>query len=86
MKKIIGILRPFELVQNFYVYEDGNKIDFAEINVDDINNTILRFSEEYEIYNVELTGPKKYAQGIKKQLEEAEMSKYSENKLKIDLV
>ena len=27
MKKIIGILRPFDLVKTLYVYENGNKID-----------------------------------------------------------
>lgn len=45
MKKIIGLLRPFDLNQTFYVYEDGNKLGITQTTVDGIPDTVLALSE-----------------------------------------
>ena len=42
MKKIVGVLRPFDLYQTIYIYEDGNQIDAFESTIDDLPNNILK--------------------------------------------
>lgn len=86
MKKIVGVLRPFDLKQNFYVYENGNKIDAATPTVDEINSTVLAFVEKYDIEQLDLVGPKQYAKGISKKFQEAELNKYNQNKIVINLI
>lgn len=86
MKKIIGILRPFDLEQTFYVYENGNKIDMAHPTIEEISDTILSFVEKYNISQVDLTGPKQYSKGISNKIKEAEMSKYNKNSLEINII
>lgn len=84
--KIIGILRPFDLEQSFYVYENGNKIDMAYPTIDEVNDTIFTFVEKYNITQVDLTGPKQYIKGISKKIKEAEFSKYNKNSIQINLI
>ena len=84
MKKIIGIINPFLNNHNFYVYEDGNKIDAIDININNINN-IFKLIEEYDIQQIDLTGPKAYTAGIKKQLLETNLTKYNKE-LEITLI
>lgn len=86
MRKIVGVLRPFDYQQQFFVYEDGNKIDSAETPVDNIPETILNLTQKYDITQVDLTGPKQYARGISQKIHEVEQTKYSENKLEINLI
>ncbi len=84
--KIVGILRPFDRRQNFYVYKDGNKVDKISVTLDEMNNSIFALSEKYQITRLDLTGPKQYARGIAKQLQEAEMIKYEKNILEINII
>jgi len=44
MKKIIGIIHPFDIYQTFYVYEDGNKLEITYTKIDDIPDTVLELS------------------------------------------
>lgn len=86
MKKVIGILRPFDRRQNFYVYEDGNRLEARQPTVDEITDTVFALCDKYDITQVDLTGPKQYNRGLKKKIEIAEMQKYSENKLTINII
>lgn len=86
MKKIVSVLRPFAMAQNIYVYEDGNKIDLVSASMDNLETEIFALIEKYDINQVELVGPKGYAKGIKKQIENAEMAKYNINKIEINLI
>ena len=86
MKKIVGVLRPFDLEQSFYVYENGNKIDMANPTVDEINEIIFSFVEKYDVSQIDLTGPKQYSKGISKKIKEAEVLKYNKNSLIINLI
>ena len=45
MKKIIGIIHPFDLQQLFYVYEDGNKIAATNTTIDNIPELICNLSK-----------------------------------------
>lgn len=86
MKKIVGVLRPFDLEQSFYVYENGNKIDMAHPTVDEINEVVFSFIEKYNIFQIDLTGPKQYAKGISKKIKETEMLKYNKNSIEVNLI
>ena len=86
MKKIIGIVRPFDIAQTFYVYEDGNKIDIMSIPIEQMENHILNLCEQYEITQVDLTGPKQYIKGIQERVQKAELTKYNNNKININII
>ena len=53
-KKIIGLLQPFDLKQNIYVYEDGNKIEIIETKVDNFTSEMLQLINKYKIEDIEL--------------------------------
>lgn len=89
MKKIIGLIKPFDLHQNFYVYdsevEEGAMVR-EQCSMQEVSNEVLKLSEAYETFQVDLTGPRLYTEKIKKDIEKAEMTKYSQNKLEINLI
>ena len=78
MKKIVSVIKPFTLVQNIFIYEDTDKIATYTANLNDIQNTLLKLTEEYQINNISLVGSKKFSKGIKEKIEQAEMIKYNE--------
>ena len=86
MKKIIGIIHPFDTYQTFYVYEDGNKLEITQVKIDDIPNAILELSHTYNTYQVDLSGAKHFIKGIIRQIQEKEIAKYNENKLTIKCI
>lgn len=86
MRKIVGILRPFDYNQQFFVFEDGNRLASISMSIAEIPNKILAVTEEYEVTQVDLTGPKQYATGIKKRILENELKTYSKNILTINLI
>lgn len=86
MRKIVGILRPFDILQTIYVYEDNNKIDCAKINFKDLNDTIFELSSKYDIEEINFLGTKQFNKGIQNKLEAEEMTRYNKNKLKINLL
>lgn len=85
-KKIVGVVRPFDRKQNFYVYEDGNKLAIATPTIDEINNTIFSFVDTYDVHQVDLVGPKQYLRGLGKKIKEAELTKYNKNELEINII
>jgi hypothetical protein len=72
--------------QNFYVYEDGNKLDSASPTIDEISETIFALMQEYDVSQLDLVGPKQYNKGLSKKIKEAEMVKYDKNTLEINIV
>lgn len=83
MKKIIGIIHPFDIYQTFYVYEDGNKLEIVQTKMNDIPDTIFQLSHTYDVYQVDLSGAERFIKGIIKKIQEKEFTKYNENKLNI---
>ena len=83
MKKIIGIIHPFDMYQIFYVYEDGNKLEIVQTRMSDIPDTVLELSKTYDVYQVDLSGSEHFTKGIINQIKEKEITKYNENKLVI---
>ena len=86
MKKIIGIIHPFDHKQTFYVYEDGNKLEIVQTTIEKIPDTIFKLSHTYDVYQVDLSGAQRFTKGIIKQIQEKEMLKYNENKLTIKCI
>ena len=81
MKKIVGVIHPFDMYQTFYVYEDGNELELIQVRMNDIPDTILELSKVYDVYQIDLSGSNHYTQNIIKQIKEKEITKYNENKL-----
>lgn len=85
MRKIVGIVRPFDMNQTFMVYEDGNKLDVVETTLENLNNTILGLADKYSVDNVNLIGPQKFLHGISNKLKEEFSLKYDNRNLTVDI-
>lgn len=83
MKKIIGIIHPFDIYQTFYVYEDGNKLEIVQTKIGDIPDTIFELAHTYDVHQVDLSGAEHFNKGLIKQIQEAEITKYNKNDLTI---
>lgn len=81
MKKMVGIIHPFDAYQTFYIYENGDFLETIQINMEDIPNTICNLSQTYDINQVDLSGAKLFNQGIVEQIQNNELMKYNKNKL-----
>lgn len=86
MKKIIGIIHPFDIYQTFYVYQDGNKLEIVQTKIKDIPDTIFELSQTYDVYQVDLSGAQHFTKGLIRQIQEKEITKYNENKLIIKCI
>lgn len=68
MRKIVGIMRPFEYLQTLYVIEDGNKLEITQSTVEDLIPSLLVLAENYNTKQVSLLGPQQFSTGIKEKL------------------
>ena len=80
MKKIIGIIKPFEGQQTLLVYEDGNKIDMNQTTIEKLNESLFLLMETHDVYRVDLAGPKKYLKGLSDQIQRQAAAKYENSK------
>lgn len=83
MKKIIGIIHPFDIYQTLYVYEDGKELENIQTRMKDLPKTVLDLSNTYKTYDVDLSGAQYFTKNIIKKIQEEEMLKYNEYKLTI---
>ena len=74
------------MYQTFYVYEDGNKLEIVHTKMNDIPDTIFELSNTYNVYQVDLSGAKRFSERIIKKIQEKEFIKYNENKLIIKCI
>ena len=86
MKKIVAIIKPFEIKQKVFVYEDGQEIASTEAALDELNETILSYANTYEVNSVDFAGPKKYNSGLAQELEQYELVKYNVNNIDINII
>ena len=86
MKKMVGIIHPFDINQTFYIYEDQNKIETIETQIDQIPEVVLKLSNTYNIYQVDLVGTRHFVEGIIKNIKEKENTQYNENKIIIKCI
>ena len=74
------------LIKNVFVYEDGNKIETTITNLDNLSNTLFELIDKYNTNEINLIGNLKFSKGIKEKIENAEMTKYNDNKINIELI
>lgn len=86
MKKIVSVIKPFTYNQNVFVYEDGNKIETTITNLDNLSNTLFELIDKYNTNEVNLIGNLKFSKGIKEKIENAEITKYNDKKINIELI
>ena len=70
MIKIIANVNLFSLKQPIFVYENGNKIDAAQVNIEAAAATINNFYQKYNNSEIILQGAKNYINKIRKELKE----------------
>ena len=81
MKKIIGIIHPFDIYQTLYVYEDGNKLEITQVKMGEIPDTIFDLSKTYNINQIDLSGAQHFTKGIIKKIQQEEIIRYNKNEL-----
>ena len=86
MKKIIGMVRPFDMQQSLMVYEDGNKIDICQTTLDNLNNDLFMLMDKHQVYRLDFVGPKKFLQGLSEQIQEKAKTKYQNNQIEINII
>lgn len=86
MKKIIGMVRPFEMQQSLMVYEDGNKIDICQTTLDNLNNDLFMLMDKHQVYRLDFVGPKTFLHGLSEQIKTAAATKYTENTIEINII
>lgn len=86
MKKIVTVIKPFTYMQNLFVYEDGEKINTTSTSLDDLPNLLIDLVDKYKTTDIQLIGNLKFLKGIKKNIEDVEITKYNKNMLNIELI
>lgn len=86
MKKIIGVIRPFDMNQTLLVYEDGNKIDACKTTLQNLHNDVFQLMDKHEVYQLDLTGPKKYVKGLQGQLIQISLTEYAQHPIEINII
>lgn len=86
MKKIIGILEPFDKQQKLMVFENGNQLELISSDLQSFNDTLFALCDKYQISNVVLRGPKQYLRGLIKQIRAEELTKFNKNTLNFELI
>lgn len=86
MKKIIGIIHPFDMYQTFHIFQDGEELEVIQTRINEIPDTIFDLSHTYNIYQIDLSGSQHFVKKIIEQIKEKELIKYNENKLIIKCI
>ena len=86
MNKIIGIIEPFFILQQLYIYKDNIKVEAITTTLDTITNDVSNLIEEYEIEEVDLKGPEKFSKKFGKEIEKSMLSKYNNSSIKIKYI
>ena len=86
MRTLFIYARPFTFTQNIIMFEDGTEIENEAVPMNKLEESILCLAHLNNIKEVNIAGPKVYTKGIQKKIQKAELNKYNENTLEINLV
>lgn len=75
--KIVTIIKPFNMVFPIYVYNEGELIEEKSSAMNSIAEDIITIANKYQISQIDIAGPKKFNQGIQKDIEEKGLTKYN---------
>ena len=85
-KKIVSIIRPFSLIQEIHIYDNGMEVDEINTSLTDFNNTIFNIVSTKDINQIDLFGPRKYLKGLKNELLQIGKTKYQKDDLVINIL
>lgn len=85
MKRIVIPIKPFTFLQSIYILENDECRETNYCSIDDLTIRIFGLIDEYNIQNIDLVGSKTFLEGIKKDIQEYELTKYGKNKIKINI-
>ena len=85
-KKIVSIIRPFSLIQEIHIYDNGMEVDEINTSLTDFNNTIFNIVNTENINQIDLFGPRKYLNGLKKELLQIGKTKYQKDDIVINIL
>lgn len=85
-KKIVSIIRPFSLIQEIHIYDNGMEVDEINTSLTDFNNTIFNIVNTKNINQIDLFGPRKYLKGLKNELLQIGKTKYQKDDLIINIL
>ena len=68
MNKIIVITDPVSYFQRILAIVDGKLIDQLGVSHDDLTETVNAFVEKYQVFEIDVTGPRAYAERYIQQL------------------
>lgn len=83
MKKIIGILQPFDAIQKVFVYEQGHQINAKGCSLEQLPNVLFTFANNYEIDTINLSGPTFFVDKVKKDIENIAITEYGYENINI---
>lgn len=86
MKKIIGILQPFDANQTVIVYEDGNKIDVKQISTPNFAEEVCAFAKSHDVHEINLGGARQYGKGLVKKILEENLAKFNLDPLDVKMI
>lgn len=86
MKKIIGVIHPFDAQQILYVYENGNKLAFEKVPLDKIPDMVFNLSKQYNVNQVNLSGSQTFNKKLVERIKQQEITKYNTNNLIIKCI
>ena len=86
MKTLFIYARPFIFNQNILIFEDGKEVKNEIVSINTLEERVIYLTHLNNIIEVNIAGPKIYTKGIQKKIQKAELEKYGENTLKINLV
>lgn len=85
MKEIVCNIQPFDLTQTIYVIEDKKPVYISKVETKDFVNNAFSLWSSWGADLIRLIGHKKYALGLKQQIEKVAKTAYRNNEIKIVL-
>lgn len=83
MKKIVGILQPFDMIQKVFVYDQGHQINAKECSLEDFPKVLFAFADNYEIDTINLSGPSFFVDKIQQDIKNAAITEYGYENINI---
>lgn len=79
-------IRPFDAKQLIHVINDNQETaETCITSFEEYGNTVIQLMTEYNITELQLHGPRQFCEKTAKDVREAEMAKYNDNHLIINI-
>lgn len=79
MKRICLIIQPFDLFQRIVIYNDDKLVGETHVAMNNLPNRLCDIAKDYNITEIEVSGPVNYAKHIEQKIKEKEIEKYENN-------